>query len=149
MTIVLCPTKLTSKVRRTHKCAASLGVIRIMTQPYRLRIKTAVKIKIGLLVLAGVLLLAAILWQLVNSDLFKREDRIEFKNYQVVTPESVRKTGKNGFYKHVAIIKLPSGKFTQLQVTEALGLEGKYCIAESYKNGHFVSYINAEFDKCV
>ena len=120
-----------------------------MTQPYRLRIKTAVKIKIGLLVLAGVLLLAAILWQLVNSDLFKREDRIEFKNYQVVTPESVRKTGKNGFYKHVAIIKLPSGKFTQLQVTEALGLEGKYCIAESYKNGHFVSYINAELDKCV
>jgi len=117
-------------------------------QKYRVKIKPKVKLKLALLTLVIISVLSIILWLFINSDLYNSVNKFEFKSTFAIEPINIRKAGKYPHY-NFAKFKLPSGKFTEIQVNTEMAVNSKYCFSSVYKDGKFIKYQLVAYKNCI
>jgi hypothetical protein len=117
-----------------------------MNQPYRVRIKTKVKLRFGLLIIV----FSVALYYLLRLDFGLVPDKVKYGNIYLLKPIS---QSSSGSYRGMASssfgkFKLPSSKIISASIYRN-SYNGFYCVAEVLINGKVSSYHTVKYEQCV
>ncbi|WP_448570061.1 hypothetical protein [Thalassotalea ganghwensis] len=117
-----------------------------MNQPYRVRIKTKVKVRFGLFILA----FGWALYFLLSIDFGLKQDEVKYGRTYLL--EAIEKSSSGSYRGSTSStngkFKLPSGKIIHSKIY-VISHNGLYCIAEVLINGKVSHYQTLKYDSCI
>ena len=117
-----------------------------MNQPYRVRIKTKVKVRFALFIIA----LAIGLYFLLQIDFGIKPDEVKYGQTYLLEAVELMPGGsyRGSRFNGVGKFKLPSDKYINSTIY-VISHDGFYCVAEVLVNGKVKNYQTLKHENCV